>query len=47
MPWNRSRIFANWPASGPTAVSDSSTGLPVKDLTWVMVLPKTVAKVSE
>ena len=47
IPANRLPILANWPASGPTAVSDSSMGLSVKARTWPMVGPKTPAKVSD
>ena len=40
-------MLADWPARRPTAVSDSSTGLSVKLRTWSMVVPKTLAKVSD
>ena len=47
IPLNRSPIFAAWPACGPTAVSDSSSGLPVRIRTWVIVLPNTLLNVSD
>jgi hypothetical protein len=46
VPLNRSLIFVNGPAFGPTAVSDSRIGLPVRARTWPIVEPKTLAKVS-
>jgi nucleotide sugar dehydrogenase len=47
IPSNRLLILGNWPARGPTAVSDSRMGLSEKIRTRVMVSPKTLAKVSE
>ena len=48
IPSNRLLILANGtPAAGPTAVSDSRMGLSEKIRTRAMVLPKTLAKVSE
>ena len=46
IPANRPGILAAWPACGPTAVSDSSTGWPVNIRTWATVGPKMLKKVS-
>ena len=47
IPANRLPILAAWSLTGPTAVSDSSTGLCVMTRTAAMVRPKTLVKVSE
>ena len=47
IPANKFEILAGWPASGPTAVSDTSTGLAVNIRIWAIVLPKMLKKVSE